>query len=93
MTYCIACERPMEPTDRRECGGGMYCRPMAAKRDLLPDYVESLRDDLKRAVELLEEYARHDVTCSCLCCGMPWGEPWHKDECAIGNFIKRVEST
>ena len=65
MTYyiCIACRRPMEPTDLRECGGSMYCRPMAAKRDLLPDYVESLRDDLKRAVELLEEYARHDVTC------------------------------
>ena len=51
----------------------MYCRPMAAKRDLLPDYVESLRDDPKRAVESFEEYARHDVTVHAYVAACLWG--------------------
>jgi hypothetical protein len=74
-------------------GVGAIATEIGSARNLL-DYVDSLKADLKLAADMLEEYARHDVTCSCLCCGEPWGTGGdHKADCKIALFVKRVEST
>jgi hypothetical protein len=65
-----------------------------ALRDATANAIEGLiraGQALARAVELLDAYARHEVTCVCTACGSGFGDP-HGEACPVGDFIRGVEA-
>ena len=60
-------------------------------------YVESLREDLKRAAALIDR-VEHSGICPCECCRLncpvagDWGDG-HADGCDVGSFLRRIETT
>jgi hypothetical protein len=63
------------------------------------DYIASLRDDLKRAADLLGQHGTHSAVCLCECCHLGCSDAIenhdgdHVDACERGQFIKRIETT